>query len=331
MPNYKICVIPGDGIGPEVISSTTKVLKSISEDFDLVYGEAGYNCYKNRGTPLPEETVQLCLDSDAVLFGAVTTPPGISDYFSPIVRLRKVLNLYANVRPYYSLPLNVSRKGIDLTVIRENTEDLYIGKERKVEGGAVAERLITKEGSLNILKYAFDLAVKKGKQRVTVVHKANVLRLTDGLFLETARDLAKKYPQIIMEELIVDACAMKLIMQPEKFEILVTTNMFGDILSDEAAALIGGLGLASSANIGFQNALFEPVHGSAPDIAGQNKANPSAALLTLCLLLEYLGETEKSEKLKKAVLKMFEDNKLTTDLGGSMTTNQFTEGVIARI
>ncbi len=324
---YKICVIPGDGIGPEVIDSSLEILKKTKLDFEFNFAEAGYETHQKHGTPLPESTIQKAKESDAILFGAVTTPPNIEGYFSPIVRLRKMLNLYANVRPIFSFPVEISKPNLDFTIIRENTEGLYSGSERRTDEGAITERIITKKGSERILKYAFELAKKQNKNKVTVVHKANVLRLTDGLFLETAKEISKDYPEIQMEEIIVDACAMKMILNPGSFEILVTTNMFGDILSDEASALIGGLGLASSANIGDRLGLFESVHGSAPDITGQNLANPTATILASTLMLEFLGENETANQIKQAVLNTLEDGFSTKDLGGNLSTNEFTEKV----
>lgn len=326
---YKICVIGGDGIGPDVIGETLRLLKEIPLKFDLTYAEAGYGAYQKHKTPLPQKTIDLCRESDAILFGAVTTPPNIPDYFSPIVKLRRVLDLYANVRPFFSLPIMPSKiSHINLIIVRENTEGLYTGRERLTPEGAVAERVITKKASERIIDFAFQLAIQKKFKKVTVVHKANILRITDGLFLKIAQEIAQKYPQIIYEDLLVDACAMKLIKKPEEFEVIVTTNMFGDILSDETAALVGGLGVAASANIGENQGLFEPVHGSAPKYAGKNRANPLASFFAACMMLEYLGEKIYADKIRNAIIKALTAGDVTVDLGGQLTMREFTDKII---
>jgi isopropylmalate/isohomocitrate dehydrogenase-like protein len=326
-----ICAIGGDGIGPEVVSEALRLLDATGITYILTSAEAGYGTYQDHGTPLPERTMQLCSQADAILFGAVTTPPNIPNYFSPIVRLRRELGLYANVRPFFSLPIESSRKGIDFVIVRENTEDLYSGQERETPEGAIAERVITRQACRNILKFAFELAQKQNRKTVTVVHKANVLRITDGLFLSIANEVAENYPNIEMNDILVDACAMQLIKKPEQFDVLVTTNMFGDILSDEAAALVGGLGIASSANIGVYKGLFEPIHGSAPKYEGSNKANPLATFYALCLLLENTGYGEVSGKIKQAILHCLESGKTTQDLGGNMRMSEFTDAVITSL
>lgn len=328
---YKICVIGGDGIGPEVVNETVKLLEKSGLNFKFTEAEAGFAAYQKHGTPLPENTLDLAKKSDAVFFGAVTTPPNIPNYFSPIVRMRKLLNLYANVRPFFSLPLPQFKQNLDFVIIRENTEDLYSGKERLTDDGAIAERVITKKASERIVDFAFKLALKQGRKKVVAIHKANVMRLTDGLFLKTSQDVAKKYPKIIFEDILVDSCAMQLIKRPESFDILVTTNMFGDILSDEAAALVGGLGVVASANIGDSLALFEPVHGSAPKYAGKNRANPMAAFFAACMMLEFLGEMKTSKKIRHAILTTIKIGVLTQDLGGKTTTSEFTNNVIQQL
>ncbi|MEI6532573.1 MAG: isocitrate/isopropylmalate dehydrogenase family protein [Candidatus Roizmanbacteria bacterium] len=331
MNTYTICTIGGDGIGPEVIAEAKRLLQATSISFKFIEAEAGYGAYEKYGTPLPDQTVELAKSSDAVLFGAVTTPPNIKGYFSPIVRMRRVLDTYANVRPFFSLPLEGFRKNVDMIIVRENTEDLYAGREHEIEGGAISERIITVKGSTRIIEYAFELAKKKNRKKVTLIHKANVLRLTDGLFVRIGQEIAKKNPDIVYEEMLVDACAMQLIKDPTQFDIIVTTNMFGDILSDEAAALVGGLGIASSANIGSDYSLFEPVHGSAPKYVGQNKVNPMATFYASCLMLEYLGEIKTSEKIRTSILTTIEKNVLTYDLGGTTKTSDFTNAVIDQL
>jgi len=328
MKSYTICTIGGDGIGPEVTDESIRLLKSTGLTFDFIPAEAGFGAYQKYGISLPASTIDMAKKSDAILFGAVTTPPNIAHYFSPIVRLRKELNLYANVRPFKSLPTPSQKPNIDFIIVRENTEGLYSGKEHLTEDGAVAERIVTRVGCERIVTFAFDLAQKQNRKKVTLVHKANVLRITDGMFLETGRGVAKKYPNITMEDMLVDSCAMQLIKKTESFDVIVTTNMFGDILSDEAAALTGGLGVASSANMGDKRGLFEPVHGSAPKYAGKNSANPLASFLSVCLMLEFLGEVAVSKKIKKALYSCLEDGKTTGDLGGKLSMTEFTNAVI---
>ena len=328
MKKYNIAVIGGDGIGPEVIGEAITLLKATGIEFKFSYAEGGYGAYKKYKTPLPTETISICKKSDAILFGAVTTPPHIENYKSPIISLRKRFDLYANVRPFISLPIPSQRQDINIILFRENTEDLYTGEEYKIPGGAVAKRVITKKASKRIIQTAFEFAVKNKRKKVTVVHKANVLRLTDGLFLKIAQSLSRKYSNIIYEEMLVDSCAMQLIKKPESFDVVVTTNMFGDILSDEIAALTGGLGVAASANIGKTQALFEPVHGSAPKYAGKNSANPLASFLSACLMLEYLGEIKTAIKIKKAINSSLQNKYMTKDLGGTTSMTDFTKKVI---
>lgn len=328
---YDICVLGGDGIGPDVTAAAIKLLQATGIGFRFTPADIGWAAYKKYGTPLPKPTIALCKTSDAILFGAVTTPPKLAGYFSPIVRLRTLLDLYANVRPFKSLPMPGQTPGIDMIIVRENTEDLYVGKERLTREGAVAERVITKKGCEQILKFAFQLARKQKRKKVTVVHKANILRLTDGLFLQIAKKVARSYPDIQMEDMLVDACAMQLIKKTAAFDVLVTTNMFGDILSDEVAGLTGGLGVAASGNIGKQTGLFEPVHGSAPKYAGKNIANPTASFLSSAMLLEFLGEHTMAKKIKKSVLKNIALGHTTKDLGGKLTSSEFTNQVIKHL
>ncbi len=331
MKTYNITVIGGDGIGPEVIHETVRLLQSIPLHFNFTYADAGYVAYKKFGLALPSKTVKLAKSSDAILFGAVTTPPHVANYKSPIVQLRKTLELYANVRPFFSLPIASIRPNIDIILLRENTEDLYLGRERLTSDGAIAERVITKKASKNIIDYAFLLAIRLKRKKVTVVHKANILRLTDGLFLSIAHTVSKKYPSIVMEDMLVDSCAMQLVKNPERFDVIVTTNMFGDILSDEIAGFIGGLGVAASANNGKKNALFEPVHGSAPKYKGTNTANPLATLYASCLMLDYLNEKKWADRIRKSLTKLMKNGTTTKDLGGSETTTGFTDKLIEQL
>ena len=321
----KICVIKGDGIGPEVVDASLEVLNALNLNIIYSEAEAGYECYKNHGTSLPEETIRLAKESDAIFLGAVTTPPDIPNYRSAVLGLRKSLELFANIRPVKSYPLEQFRKNVDLLVVRENTEGLYSGKESFDGETAITQRIITKSASERIAKYAFEMA----KNKVTIIHKANILRETCGLFRRTAFEVAKNYPNIIAEECIVDAMAMRLIKQPETFDVVLASNMFGDILSDEASMLVGGLGLASSGNIGTRYSMFEPVHGSAPKYAGRNKANPLAAILSAKLMLEHLDKAKAAAKIDNAVRKVIvEKNSLTFDLGGKSTTAECTQAVI---
>ncbi len=328
---YTICVIKGDGIGPEVIDQSLQLLEQLPIPFRFVEARAGYDCYLNCGIPLPSHTIDTCKMADAILFGAVTSPPHIKNYFSPIVKLRRDLNLYANIRPFFSLPLPGTRQDINFTIVRENTEDLYIGREKKTKEGAIAERVITTYASKRIIESAFRLATNQKRKKVTVVHKSNVLRLTDGLFLAMAQKIAPIYSSIYFDDMLVDSCAMNLVKKPETFDIIVTTNMFGDILSDVAAALVGGLGVAASANIGNKYALFEPVHGSAPKYKGKNRINPLATFFAVCLMLEYLKLEKYSQAIKEAIIKTIKNNCTTPDIGGNATTTEVTKEVIKNL
>ncbi len=330
---YRICLLPGDGIGPEVIDCAEQVLHALRLDFEFVRAEIGFGAYERLGTPLPDATLQEIRCSSAALFGAVTTPPNIPNYFSPVVRMRQLLELYANLRPTRSIPHASSRPNIDLMIVRENTEGLYSGIERLEDGGnrAVTERVITRKGSERIIRKAFDLARQTNRQSVHLVHKANVLRQTCGLFRCVALEIAKEYPEIMMHEMLVDTCAMELVRAPEQFEIIVTTNLFGDILSDEACMFVGGLGVAASGNIGINAAVFEPMHGSAPTLVGTGKANPVATFLAAAMMLDYLHETESAQRLRDAVNHCIANNESTPDLGGSLSTSQVTERVILHL
>jgi len=333
MNAYSICLLPGDGIGPEVIAQAAAVLKALPLEWHFETGLIGYGAYQATGTPLPEETLEKISRLDAALFGAVTTPPHLAGYVSPILRLRQGLDLYANVRPCRSFAHPTSRPGVNLVIVRENTEDLYTGAERVEEGGcrAVAERIITRRASERIVRKAFHIAQQGHFRKVTVVHKANVLRETCGLFRQAAFEVAREFPTIHLDEMLVDTCAMELVRAPEQFEVLVTTNLFGDILSDEASMLVGGLGVAASANLGDRMAVFEPVHGSAPGLAGLDRANPLAAILSAVLMLEYLGETDLAGRLYQAVEACIANRDVTADLGGSLSTTQVTQRIITSL
>ena len=329
---YKIAVIPGDGIGKEVMEAALTVLDALNLDFEYEFGEAGDECKEKNGIPLPQETIDIVKKSDACLFGAAGETAA-----DVIVRLRQEMDLFANLRPVKSYPgSNGLFDDLDIMIVRENTEGMYIGKEDYIKDesgniiGATAERLITRYASKRICEYAFKYAKDNGRKKVTGVHKANVLKKTDGLFKEVFYEIAKKYEneKIEAEDFYVDATAMYLLTRPQSFEVIVTTNLFGDILSDEGAGLVGGLGLIPSANIGEKRALFEPVHGSAPDIAGKGLANPTAMILSAIMMLEYLGEKEMAIKLDKAILKVLSDGEtVTADLGGNATTTEMAEAI----
>ena len=330
---HRICLLPGDGIGPEVIDCAAQVLYALPLDLEFVRAEIGFSAYERLGTPLPDSTLDEIRLSSATLFGAVTTPPAIPNYFSPVVRMRQSLELYANLRPCHSIPHSSSRPNIDMIIVRENMEGLYSGIERLEDDGnrAITERVITRKGSERIIRKAFDLARQTNRKTVHVVHKANVLRQTCGLFRSVALEIAKEYPDITMYEMLVDTCAMELVRAPEQFEVIVTTNLFGDILSDEACMFVGGLGVAASGNIGTSVAVFEPVHGSAPTIVGTGKANPMATFLAAAMMLDYLNETASAKRLRRAVNDCIASGESTPDLGGSLTTCQVTERVIQRL
>ena len=322
---YQIAIVPGDGIGREVMEATLFVLDSLGIDFDYVYGEAGDECLEKTGTALPAETLEIIRNADACLFGAAGETAA-----DVIVKIRQEMKMFANLRPVKAYPnTNSLSDDIDFMIVRENTEGMYIADEEEfTDEGAVARRIITREAEKRIIDYAFNYAVENNKSKVTAVHKANVLKKSDGLFKEIFYEVAGDYPDIATEDFYVDATAMYLITQPENFEVIVTTNLFGDILSDEGAGLVGGLGLIPSANIGEDAALFEPVHGSAPDIAGKGIANPIAMMLSSIMMLRYIGESEAADKFDKAILKVLTDaNILTGDLGGNASTMEVAEAV----
>lgn len=327
---YKLAIISGDGIGKEVMNACEYLLDKIDLEFSFEYGQAGFECFNNTGTTLPEETVKIANKSDAVLFGASTSTPGQP---SPIINLRKALNVYANIRPIKSYKgVNCIRDDIDFVIVRENTEGLYSQIEYGDKKKMIAERHITRHASERIAKAAFNLCIKRGESKVTCAHKSNVLKKTDGVFKESFYKIAGQYPQITAEDYYIDAMAMYLITQPQNFDVIVSSNLFGDIISDESAGLVGGLGLAPSGNIGDHNGLFEPVHGSAPDIAGKHIANPCSMILSASMMLDYLGEWEISNDIKNAVEKVIADCKIRTpDLGGDASTIEITKAIVKEL
>ncbi len=354
---YKIAVLPGDGVGPEVIEAAMIVLDEIALDAEYIYGDIGWKFWCKEGNPLPERTVEMMKQTDCALFGAITSKPkdeaqkelapelrgkGL-EYYSPIVKLRQLFDLYANIRPakaYPGNPLNY-KENINITIFRENTEGLYSGVEyypvpeevdrvfashpryKKFVGvdKAISLRIISRKGAERIIRAAFEYARKNKLKNVTVVEKPNVLRETSGLFVEVAREIHKEYPEIEMWETNIDAQAMWLVKNPEKYDVLVTSNLFGDIISDLASQLVGGLGFAAAGNVGDDYAVFEPVHGSAPKYAGLYKVNPIATIRATRMMLDYLGEHKKADRLERAIEEVVREGKVRTyDMGGNAST-----------
>ena len=346
MAKYRICLMPGDGIGNDVMEAAQIILDGIALDAEYVTAEIGWECWEQYGDALPEATIDILRDSDCALFGAITSKPHVEGYKSPIVRLRQLFGLYVNLRPckaYPGNPLNI-RDDVDIVVFRENTEGLYAGVEFypapeaimglegmerfKEEDVAVSLRVFTRAGCRRIIEAAFAYAKKHDRRKVTVVHKANVVRKTCGMFLEEAEKVAASYPGVEWDNANVDAMAMWLLKNPNNYDVIVTSNLFGDIISDECAQLVGGLGFASAGNIGDTLAVFEPTHGSAPKYAGQYKVNPMAMLLSVRQMLGWLGERHHAQALEDAISKVVEDGvHRTYDMGGNDTTLQVAEAV----
>jgi len=336
--SHAVTLIPGDGIGPEISAATRKVLEATGVRFDWDDQVAGMAAVDRSGEPLPAATVESIRRTGLALKGPLTTPVG-TGFRSVNVALRKEFQLYANVRPTRSLAGAGKFPDVDLVLVRENVEGLYVGVEHFVPVGddprAVAESvaIVTRAGCERIIRYAFEYALRKRRTKVTVIHKANILKMVSGLFLEVGRAVAAEYEgRVGFNDLIIDNAAMQMVLRPEQFDVMVTTNMFGDILSDLAAGLIGGLGLAPGGNIGAQVAVFEAVHGSAPDIAGKNVANPSALILAGAMMLDHLGEVEAGDRVRAAVARVIEQDAIRTrDLGGTATTTEFGDAVVRRI
>jgi 3-isopropylmalate dehydrogenase len=324
---YKIAVIPGDGIGKEVMEAALHILDASTIEFEYTFADAGDELADKTGIPLPQKTIDLVKQSQACLFGAAGESAA-----DVIVKLRRELDLYVNLRPVKSYPGTKSLfEDIDLVIVRENTEGLYSGIEEYTEEGATAVRVITNKASERICRFAFEYAVKTDRNKVTAVHKANVLKKTDGIFKDNFYKVAEEFNGIKSDDKYVDATAMFLITQPNMFSVIVTTNLFGDILSDEGAGLVGGLGLLPSANIGEKYGLFEPVHGSAPLIAGKGIANPSAMVLSAVMMLEYLGEIEEARKLEESLIAVLTEGKIVTkDLGGNASTMEMAAEIRAK-
>ena len=331
----KITVIRGDGIGPEIMDATLFVLDQLKTGLEYEDADAGLVALEKHGDLMPAVTLESIARNKVALKSPLTTPVG-GGFTSINVSLRRHFDLYANVRPAHTFPNTKSRfDNVDLITVRENTEGAYLaeGQEVSADGEtAFSGTRITRKGSERIVRYAFELARSTGRKKVTAVHKANIIKSTSGLFLNVAREVAAQYPEIEFQEMIVDNCCMQLVMRPEQFDVIVTTNLFGDIISDLCAGLVGGLGLAPGANIGKDAAIFEAVHGTAPDIAGQGKANPCALLLAAAQMLDHIGQPENAERLRKAIVATMEaKDSLTGDLGGTGTTMSFAQAIASRL
>jgi isocitrate dehydrogenase (NAD+) len=329
----KVTIIPGDGIGPEIMAQVVRVLKQVQAPFDYEEFDAGEVAFHKHGSLLPADTVASIEKNQLAIKGPTTTPIG-GGHKSINVTMRQQFDLYANVRPVRVLP-NVPcvSHTIDLTIVRENTEDLYAGIERMVdENTAESIKRITRKGSERIARYAYELARKTGKKNVAIVHKANIMKLSDGLFLRVAQEVGQEYPEITTRDVIVDNACMQLVTKPQQFEVIVTENLYGDILSDLCAGLVGGLGVVPGANIGYKAAIFEAVHGSAPDIAGQNKANPTALLQSAVMMLQHVGENAKADAIMNALVETLKDvDARTADLGGRGNTTVFTDAILQKL
>ena len=332
-----VTLIPGDGIGPSITSATVRILEAAGAKFEWDSQLAGMAALAKHNDPLPDATLDSIKRTRLALKGPLETPVG-EGFRSVNVALRKTFDLFANVRPAYSIVHGGRYDDINLVLIRENTEGLYVGVEHYIKVGddpkAVAEStaIVTRAGCERIVRYAFEYAMTHNRKKVTLVHKANILKYTSGLFLEVGRQIAREYDHIVCDDVIVDAMAMNLVIRPEKYDVIVTTNLFGDILSDEISGLIGGLGMAPGANIGLSGAIFEAVHGTAPDIAGKGIANPSSVILAACMLLEHVNDGERARRVRSALEETIRDRKrVTRDLGGTASTDEFTDAIIARL
>jgi isocitrate dehydrogenase (NAD+) len=333
MSKHKITLIPGDGIGPEIIAATVRIIEASGVDIEWETHIIGAQALEKYGTTLPDATIDSIRANKIALKGPLMTPVG-KGFTSVNVGLRKALDLYANIRPVKALP-NVPCKypELDLVIVRENTEDLYAGLEHVVVPGVVESiKIITEKASTRIAKYAFEYAVANNRKKITAVHKANIMKLSDGLFLECFYNMSKNFPDIEADDKIVDNTCMQLVMRPEQFDMMVLENLYGDIVSDLCAGLIGGLGLAPGSNIGEQGAVFEAVHGSAPDIAGQGIANPTAVLMSGIMMLRHIGEIDAAERVEKAMMDVFTEGEVRTkDLGGTAKTADFASAIIEKI
>jgi isocitrate dehydrogenase (NAD+) len=327
----KIVILPGDGIGPETMKQVLRILDGVQAPFEYIEKDAGLTALERHGSLLPDDTINAIQEHGIGLKGPITTPVG-GGFKSINVTLRQKFDLYANVRPVVNLPgVKTRYDNVNLTIVRENTEDLYTGEERQIdENTAESIKRITRKGSERIARYAFEYARSHGRKSVAAVHKANIMKLTDGLFLRTCEEVAKEFSEIEFRNVIVDNCCMQLVVNPLQFDVIVTENLYGDILSDLCAGLVGGLGVVPGANIGKGVAIFEPVHGSAPDIAGQNKANPTALLQSAIMMLHHLGEHQRAERVMTALCKALADTDARTgDLGGKGSTESFANKILS--
>jgi isocitrate dehydrogenase (NAD+) len=331
---HRVTLIPGDGIGPELAQATRRVIDASGVDIEWEVVEAGEAVMAEHGTPLPEHVLESIRRNGVGLKGPITTPVG-EGFRSVNVTLRQALDLYANLRPARSLPgIETRYSGVDLVIVRENTEDLYAGIEHRVGADAAESiKIITRAASERIARFAFEYAVANGRRKVTAVHKANIMKLSDGLFLESCRTVAAAYEgRVEFEDRIVDNMCMQLVQKPELYDVLVLPNLYGDIVSDLCAGLVGGLGVAPGANIGIKAAVFEPVHGSAPKYAGQNKADPTAMILSGALMLRHLGETAAAERVEAALNEVLDEHvAVTYDLGGSAGTSEMADAIVGRL
>lgn len=328
---YDVTLIPGDGIGPEVTMAAKKIIDCSGVKINWDIQEAGSGVIDKYGEPLPKHVIESIRNNRVALKGPITTPVG-EGFRSVNVALRKELDLYANLRPTKTYEGVASKyNNIDIIIVRENTEDLYAGVEHMIgDDAAESIKIFTKKGCERIIKFAFEYAKKEGRRKVTAVHKANIMKCTDGMFLNIAREIAGQYPDIEFEDMIVDAMCMKLVQTPEMYDVLVLPNLYGDIVSDLCAGLVGGLGIVPGANLGHNIALFEPAHGSAPNIAGKNIANPTAVLLSGIHMLRYLGEIDAADRIEKALIRILKDGKhLTPDMGGRTGTIEFANKIIS--
>lgn len=330
----KLCVIEGDAVGHEVVPAALRVLNAVLPDVQITHAEAGFETLQAKGTPLPQETIDCAVECRAVLFGAAESPSyPVEGYFSPIIRLRQILQTYANIRPVRYMPVPTARVGINVVIVRENTEDLYVVSEKTDPGGdrSTAKKVITRAATERVAHAAFKLAQRSHREKVTIVHKANILPQSDGLFRRVALEVSELYPDIETDELLVDTAAYWMVKDPTRFDAILTSNLYGDILSDMAAAWGGGLGLAPALNLGDDAAIAEPVHGSAPDIAGQHTANPTAMILSVALLLRHFWQrSDLAKRIEAAVRQTIENGKHTSDihLTDALSTEDYTEQVI---
>jgi isocitrate dehydrogenase (NAD+) len=332
-PKVTVTLIPGDGIGPEVIDATVELLDAAGAPVEWERVEAGGHLCATRGTAMPDEVIESIQRNRVALKGPITTPIG-GGFASVNVTLRQKLDLYANLRPARSLPgIKTRYENVDLIVVRENTEDLYTGKEHMIVPGVVESlKIITEKASRNIARFAFSFARQNNRKKVTAVHKANIMKMSDGLFLDCCRAVAREYPDVEYNEVIVDNLCMQLVTDPTRYDVLVLENLYGDIVSDLCAGLVGGLGVVPAGNIGTECSVFEAVHGSAPDIAGQGKANPTAVMLSAVLMLRHLNQMAVADRIESAILKtLSEGSALTPDLRGTASTTEFTKAVIGNL